>query len=71
MGLTGESWKAAAPYLDLIAPQHWNEEINTQVYKHSPHPTDPEGLAQLDEHLRSLWEKYDIKAHLKGKRNEN
>jgi len=27
-GLTGESWKAAAPYLDLIAPQHWNEEIN-------------------------------------------
>jgi hypothetical protein len=165
-GLTGESWKAAAPYLDLIAPQHWNEEIdisqlsyasglpmivsdedvgfhypnnggnmykgltsheargeiykatmmrhykdpqtmgatfcmclydqelavahkdqetgiytidgkprpglisrireiNTQVYKHSPRPTNPEGLAELDEHLRGLWEKYDIKAHLK------
>lgn len=171
-GLTGESWKAAAPYLDLIAPQHWNEEIdisqlsyaaglpmivsdedvgfhypnnggnmykgltshearghiyqatmmrhfkdpqtmgatfcmclydqelavvhkdqetgiytidgkprpglisrireiNTQVYEHSPHPTNHEGLAKLDEHLRGLWEKYDIKAHLKGKRNGN
>ena len=28
-------------YFDLIAPQHWNEEINTQVYKHSPYPTIP------------------------------
>ena len=26
--LTGESWKAAAPYLDVISPQHWNESIN-------------------------------------------
>lgn len=46
-------------------------EINTQVYEHSPHPTNHEGLAKLDEHLRGLWEKYDIKAHLKGKRNGN
>ncbi len=26
--LTPESWKAAAPYLDVIAPQHWNESIS-------------------------------------------
>ena len=26
--LTGESWKAAAPYLDMIAPQHINKEIS-------------------------------------------
>ena len=165
-GLTGESWKAAAPYLDLIAPQHWNEEIdiselsyaaglpmivsdedvgfhypnnkgnlykglvshdargeiyqatmmrhykdprtmgatfcmclydqelavvhkdqetgiytidgkprpglisriqkiNTQVYQHAPNPTDRKGLGKLDETLRELWKKHDIKAHLK------
>jgi hypothetical protein len=164
-GLTGESWKAAAPYLDLIAPQHWNEEIdisdlsyaadlpmivsdedvgfhypnnkgnlykglvsheargeiyqatmmrhykdpqtmgatfcmclydqelavvhkdqetgiytidgkprpglishirniNTQVYEHAPKPTNRKGLEKLDETLRGLWEKHDIKAHL-------
>lgn len=26
--LTGESWKAAAPYIDMIAPQHLNREIS-------------------------------------------
>ena len=26
--LTGESWKAAAPYIDMIAPQHFNREIS-------------------------------------------
>ncbi len=164
--LTPESWKAAAPYLDLIAPQHWNEtlslndladgsglqmivsdedvgfhypnnkgnlykglisheargeiyqatmmrhykdpqtmgatfcmclydqelavvhkdqetgiymidgkprpglislirDINMQVYEHAPNTTDRKGLEELDETLRGLWEKYDIKAHLK------
>ncbi len=160
--LTGESWKAAAPYLSLIAPQHWNESIsnndlsdaaglpmiisdedvgfhyphgrgnlykglvsheargkvyeatlmrhfkdpqtvgatfcmclydqelavvdkdqetgiytidgkprpdlmslirgiNTQVYEQAAHPTDRRGLAALDETLRELWRKYDVK----------
>lgn len=168
--LTGEAWKAAAPYLDMIAPQHWNEsinisdlsdaaglpmivsdedvgfhypnnggnmykglvshtargeiyqatlmrhykdprtmgatfcmclydqelavvnkdqetgiytidgkprdkmislitEINTEVYKHSPRPGSDNDLAKLDNTLRALWEEYDIKAHLKRKRN--
>jgi hypothetical protein len=26
--LNGEAWKAAAEYLDLIAPQHWSSEIS-------------------------------------------
>ena len=26
--LTGESWKVAAPYIDMIAPQHFNREIS-------------------------------------------
>ncbi len=29
--LTGESWKAAAPYIDLIAPQHVNEQISVNA----------------------------------------
>jgi len=167
--LTGESLKAAAPYLDLIAPQHWNEsinisdlsdaaglpmivsdedvgfhypnnkgnlykgltsheargeiyqatlmrhykdprtlgatfcmclydqelavidkdqetgiytidgnprdglmslirDINTQVYKHSPHPMSDAQLDALDKKLEGLWTKYDIKAHLKKNR---
>ena len=167
--LTGEAWKAAAPYLSMIAPQHWNEsinisdlsdaaglpmivsdedvgfhypnnkgnlykgltshdargeiyqatlmrhykdprtmgatfcmclydqelavvdkdqetgiytidgkprnkmislirEINTEVYKHSPHPASDKELAALDDTLRGLWEEYDIKAHLKKNR---
>ena len=168
--LSGESWKAAAPYLDLIAPQHWNEEINisdlsdasglpmivsdedvgfhypnnkgnlykglvshrargeiyqatlmrhykdprtmgatfcmclydqelavvnkdqetgiytiegnprdgmisliskinSEVYEHSPHPASDTQLAVLDDTLRGLWHKYDIKAHLRKQRS--
>jgi hypothetical protein len=40
-------------------------EINTEVYRHSPHPGSDADLAKLDDTLRGLWEEYDIKAHLK------
>ena len=43
-------------------------EINTEVYKHSPLPVSDAELAKLDDHLRGLWHKYDIKAHLKRNR---
>ena len=29
--ITGDSWKAAAPYIDLIAPQHVNEDISVNA----------------------------------------